>query len=117
MSDSNNATVFLQEVSDPKMFGVVHWVSDMGPQKIEEIIEKPTHPPSHDVVTGLYLFSSIVYEIAEQIKPSLRGELEIVDILNYFNDKDQCGWHHIHGFWSDMGTPESIKRTQEFLNE
>jgi len=101
------AMLFTKEVEDPERFGVYHKGS---------IEEKPKKPKSNMAVTGLYLYTSNVYEIASKLKPSARGELEISDINNHYCSMGQADVRHISGFWSDMGTPSSMIRTQEFLS-
>jgi glucose-1-phosphate thymidylyltransferase len=121
------AHVFLKEVEDPKRFGVMEWlpkesvespcVSTLTGKRWETskvpkyIHEKPETPPSKDAVTGLYLFRPVAFTIAEQLTLSDRGELEIVDILNHAIETEWLDWTHLDGFWSDMGTPESLRRT------
>lgn len=107
-SDScpRSARIFVKEVEDPHRFGVY---SD------GEIVEKPENPKSRMAVTGLYLYHSGVYEIAENLKPSGRGELEITDVNNAYCKSGAMDASGVNGFWSDMGTPGSMKRTQEFI--
>lgn len=109
---------FVKEVSEPNRFGVISWKDGERNWQggIRHVVEKPTHPPSNDAVTGLYLFRESVYHLANELEPSHRGELEIVDILNRYNRERLLGVSRVPGFWSDMGTPESIQNTQEFLN-
>lgn len=101
-----SARIFVKEVEDPHRFGVY---SD---GKIEE---KPEAPKSKMAVTGLYLFHSGVYEIADGLKPSGRGELEITDVNNAYCSVGAMDVSEVEGFWSDMGTPQSLKRTQGFI--
>lgn len=105
-SCEKSARIFLKEVPDPERFGVY---SD------GEIIEKPKNPKSNMAVTGLYLYHSSVYDIAENLKPSRRGELEITDVNQYYCKNNSMDISSVEGFWSDMGTPQSIQRTQEFI--
>jgi glucose-1-phosphate thymidylyltransferase len=107
-----DASIFLKEVPDPHRFGVY----------AEGIIEeKPTEPKSNWAVTGLYLYTPHVYEVAETLKPSKRGELEITDINNYYCGLKGIGGrmqvNYIKGFWSDMGVPKSMQNTQEFIQK
>lgn len=102
----DEAGIFLKPVSDPHRFGVYHDGS---------IEEKPESPQSNTAVTGLYLYHDGVYEIADRLKPSGRGELEITDINQDYCRRGRVRLSHVGGFWSDMGMPASIVRTQEFL--
>lgn len=104
----NSARIFLKEVLDPERFGVYH------DGRIEE---KPKDPKSNLAVTGLYLYHPKVYDIAESLVPSRRGELEITDVNQYYCMSGAMDVSHINGFWSDMGTPQSMQRTQEFVRE
>lgn len=106
-SCSKSARIFIKEVQDPERFGVY---SD------GEIVEKPENPKSQMAVTGLYLYHSDVYEIAENLKPSGRGELEITDVNNAYCRMGAMDTSQVAGFWSDMGTPASMKRTEEFIH-
>lgn len=103
-----SAKVFLKEVPDPERFGVYH---------DGQIEEKPTEPKSNMAVTGLYLYNKGVYEIAESLVLSKRGELEITDVNQYYCEKKYIDVSNVKGFWSDMGTPQSMQRTQEFIKE
>lgn len=101
------AMIFTKNVNDPERFGVYFEGS---------IEEKPKKPKSNKAVTGLYLYTQGVYKIANTLKPSARGELEVSDINNHYCSLGLAEIREISGFWSDMGTPESMIRTQEFLN-
>jgi glucose-1-phosphate thymidylyltransferase len=102
-----DAAIFLKEVEDPNRFGVYY---------DNFIEEKPSEPKSNLAVTGLYLYTNIVYQIANNLILSNRGELEITDINNYYCLKKSLHINHVNGFWSDMGTPKSLIATQEFIN-
>lgn len=104
---NKGARIFLKAVSDPERFGVYHEGS---------IEEKPRSPKSNMAVTGLYLYGPSVFDMAEELIPSKRGELEITDINQRYCDMGLMRISHVNGFWSDMGTPGSIIRTQEFVN-
>lgn len=105
---SDEAKIFLKPVPDPERFGVYH------DGKIEE---KPKSPKSNMAVTGLYLYRRGVFDMTESLVPSKRGELEITDINQEYCEKGLMGIANIGGFWSDMGTPASIVRTQEFIGQ
>lgn len=107
-SHTNGAKVFLKEVPDPERFGVYYDGS---------IEEKPKNPKSNMAVTGIYLYHHGVYEVAESLVPSKRGELEITDVNQYYCEKNLIDVAHVNGFWSDMGTPHSMQRTQDFVRE
>jgi len=117
-TEIRDAICFFKRVDKPNRFGVIKW-DDNG--YLKHIVEKPSNPPSDCAVTGLYLFKQNVYKLAKDLEPSHRGELEIVDILNRYNTSrdmtSRLGTVQVGGFWSDMGTPEAIRNTQEFLNE
>ena len=101
------AEIFLKPVEDPERFGVYH------DGRIEE---KPNQPKSNMAVTGLYLYHESVYEMAEKLIPSGRGELEITDINQEYCERQSMRISNVNGFWSDMGTPASIARTQDFVS-
>ena len=100
------ASIFIKEVENPNQFGVF---SD------GYIEEKPEVPKSKFAVTGMYLYTNHVYDVTKNIKPSGRGELEITDVNNHYCKKDSIQINTINGFWGDMGTPESMIKTQEFI--
>ena len=106
-TSESKAMIFTKRVDDPQRFGVYHEGS---------IEEKPKNPKSNMAVTGLYLYTEEVYELAANLKPSERGELEISDINNHYCMVDQAEVKEVKGFWSDMGTPTSMIKTLEFLN-
>jgi glucose-1-phosphate thymidylyltransferase len=105
---STSAKIFVKKVPDPNRFGVYHDGS---------IEEKPSSPKSDMAVTGLYLYRPDVYDVADSLIPSVRGELEVTDINQHYCSCGLMSVSEIGGFWSDMGTPASISRTQDFLNQ
>lgn len=105
---TDEAQIFIKPVEDPERFGVYH------DGRIEE---KPKHPKSNMAVTGLYLYQAGAYEMVERLVPSGRGELEITDINQEYCERSAMRVSHVNGFWGDMGTPDSIVRTQNFISE
>lgn len=110
----SGATIFGYHVKDPERFGVVTFDKDM---RVTSIAEKPEKPASNYAVTGLYFYDNAVVDIAKQIKPSLRGELEITAINQAYLERNQLKIELLgRGFaWLDTGTYESLLEASLFV--
>jgi glucose-1-phosphate thymidylyltransferase len=110
----SGATVFAYHVHDPERYGVVTFDSA---GRAVEIVEKPRKPRSNWAVTGLYFYDHQVSDLAHQIRPSARGELEITDLNRLYLE---AGLLHVERLsrgcaWLDAGTPDSLLQASHFV--
>lgn len=111
---SGGAKVFAKHVPDPERFGVVEFDENNRAISIEE---KPTQPKSNYCVTGLYVYDNRVVEIAQNLKPSSRGELEITDVNKVYLEKGELDVAMVSGAWIDAGTFDSLLEAQILAKE
>ena len=114
-SRDHGASVFAYQVSDPERYGVVEFDSK---GKVVSVEEKPTQPRSSYAITGIYFYDNQIVEIAEQIKPSHRGELEITDVNRIYMERGQLNVELLsRGFaWFDTGTHDSLLEAANFIH-
>jgi len=113
-SRTRGASVFAYHVQDPERYGVVAFDARMKAVSIEE---KPDKPQSNWAVTGLYFYDGQVADIAANLKPSPRGELEITDVNRYYLERGELSVEIMgRGYaWLDTGTPDSLLDAAEFV--
>jgi glucose-1-phosphate thymidylyltransferase len=113
-SKTSGATVFAYAVSDPERYGVVEFDEN---RKVISLEEKPLKPKSRYAVTGIYFYDAQVVGIAENLKPSVRGELEITDVNRWYLEQGQLRTELLgRGIaWLDTGTHDSLLDASNFI--
>ena len=113
-SKTEGATVFAYRVNDPERYGVVEFNKN---HQIISLEEKPKAPKSNYVLTGLYFYDHQVIDFAKQLKPSSRGELEIIDLNRFYLEQSQLNIEIMgRGYaWLDTGTQESLLEAGQFI--
>ena len=114
ISKDSGASIFGYHVKDPQRFGVVDFDTN---GQVTSIEEKPKNPKSNFAITGLYFYDNDVVEIAKSLKPSARGELEITDINNIYQNRGDLTVELLsRGFaWLDTGTHDSLIEAGKFV--
>jgi glucose-1-phosphate thymidylyltransferase len=110
---SAKAKILLKKVSDPGRFGVAEVKGD----KIISVVEKPKQPTSEYAVTGIYFFSSDVFEIVKSLKFSSRNELEITDVNNAYIKRGEMSFNILDNWWTDAGTFDSLAKATSLVRE
>ncbi|WP_127594768.1 sugar phosphate nucleotidyltransferase [Paenibacillus lautus] len=108
----HGAKILIQQVEDPKRFGVPELQGD----QIISIEEKPSLPKSDYAVTGIYMFDHHVFDIVKTLKPSARGELEITDVNNAYIARGELTYDILSGWWTDAGTHASLAKANELAH-
>ena len=113
-AENNRTTVFGYYVNDPERFGIVEFDAN---KKVISVEEKPKHPKSNYAITGLYFYPAGVREMAKQVKPSARGELEITTLNEMYLKEDRLDVETLgRGFtWLDTGTMDSLIKAGDFV--
>lgn len=110
----HGAQVFGYQVADPERYGVIEWNSQ---GQVVSIEEKPTQPKSNYAVVGLYFYDRDVVEIAKNVRPSWRGELEITEVNNAYLKRGDLGAQKLSrgAAWLDTGTHDSLLEAGNFI--
>jgi glucose-1-phosphate thymidylyltransferase len=109
----SGARILLKEVPDAERFGV----ATLRDGRVVGIEEKPKRPKSPYAVTGIYLYDAQVFDVVRDLRPSLRGELEITDVNTWYLERGELECELLEGWWTDAGTFESLHRAGNLVAE
>ena len=108
---ARGARIYVAETDEPARFAVLEF-EDARPARV---VEKPSASVSRLAVTGCYVFGPEVFDVIRTLKPSLRGELEIADVIGHYLERGTLEYEAIDGWWLDAGTPDSLARASSFV--
>jgi glucose-1-phosphate thymidylyltransferase len=114
-AQERGAKILLKEVPDAERFGVAELSGDG--RRVVAIEEKPARPKTNLAVTGIYFYDGRVFDLARELKPSARGELEITDVNNHYIAAGEMTWGRLRGQWTDAGTFESLLRASTLMKD
>ncbi len=110
-----NSQIVLTAVEHPEQYGVAELD---GNDRIVRLIEKPKNPPSNLALVGIYMFDHHIFQAADEIKPSFRGELEITDAIQWLIEHGYSVFPHVHrGWWIDTGRPGDMLAANSLVLE
>ena len=109
----NGAVVHLNKVKDPQRFGTIILKN----KKIVDLVEKPLKPQTKFALTAPYIFDSKVYKYIKSLKPSIKGELIITDLLKMYLVNNELTIHKAHGYWKDIGTHDALLEAGIFFKK
>lgn len=107
----SGAKIMLKKVPDPERFGVATVEDGV----VKKIVEKPSEPESDLAVIGIYMYDARAFEIARELEPSARGELEITDVNNAYIEAGTMSCEVLDGWWTDAGTFDSLRRATNMV--
>ena len=113
-TEEKEAVLFSIHSGTPERFGVLQFGEKNEPV---DVIEKPTNPPSDQIVTGIYMYTADVFDVIETLKPSGRGELEITDVNRMYVKFGRARIVKMHGRWTDCGTFDTLLVAEEIMEE
>ena len=113
-AQGGGARVLLAAVEHPEQYGVARFEGE----RLAEIVEKPSAPPSTLAVAGCYLYDNGVFDIVTHLRPSDRGELEITDVNNAYLARGTLEWEQLAGYWADCGESiDALLAVQQLVKE